>query len=283
MSKYTSSFHGLITSLLKRGNINNGYLSVMTDDRSMEEYVSAFTSSTVDPVHNYEVYEQMGDVTINKFIVMYMYKRFPQLIKPRGVKVVARLKINYGSQQMLSHIGRTLGFWEHIRADNETKENKSNALIEDCMESFFGCTEYLLDNKTQVGVGFSVAYDILKSIFDEIPISLRYEDLYDAKTRLKELFDYKKSELGTPVYIDRRNDQLKAISEVYSAPPNTPSRPIRVGTELVPHQSWFLLGSGCAKLKGEAQQLAAQKAIENLRLYRRIEKPVPQEYLDLQK
>ncbi len=32
--------------------------------------------------------EQLGDVSVNKFIVNYMYKRFPQLRNPNGVDVV---------------------------------------------------------------------------------------------------------------------------------------------------------------------------------------------------
>ncbi len=39
-----------------------------------------------------QMFEQLGDVSVNKFIVNYMYKRFPQLRNPNGVDVVGQTK-----------------------------------------------------------------------------------------------------------------------------------------------------------------------------------------------
>ena len=38
--------------------------------------------------------------------------------------------------------------------------------------------------------GSNCVNKILEEIFNDIPISLKYEDLYDSITRLKEIFDY---------------------------------------------------------------------------------------------
>ena len=80
-------------------------------------------------------------------------------------------------------------------------------MLEDCVESFIGVTEMMIDDVCRPGVGHAVVYDILKSIFDEIAISLKYEDLYDSKTRLKELFDYHKTTLGKLKYRNERNSE----------------------------------------------------------------------------
>jgi len=174
----------------------------------MKSYGQAFTASSADPVNNYERFEQIGDVTANKFIVWYAYKRFPQLNCTDGVKVVARLRINYGSKQFFAPLGESLGFWDYISAQEDGKakgmkyrNRQKKDLLEDCIESFIGCTEYLLDQAFRPGVGYGIVYDILSSIFDEIPMSLKYDDLYDPKTRLKQTFDAY-SQLGDWHFID---------------------------------------------------------------------------------
>ena len=50
--------------------------------------------------------------------------------------------------------------------------------------------KHLLDKKIGLSVGYSVCYNIVKELFDQVKISLKYEDLYDAITRLKETQDY---------------------------------------------------------------------------------------------
>ena len=101
---------------------------------------------------------------------------------------------------------KNLNFWPFISAAIEGTErnqkyrnrNKKD-LLEDVLEAFIGCTEYLLDEAFRPGVGYGIVYDILESIFNELPMSLEYEDLYDAKTRLKETTDFKdlKALIGT--------------------------------------------------------------------------------------
>ena len=49
--------------------------------------------------------------------------------------------------------------------------------------------------------------------FDDIPMSLHYNDLYDAKTKIKELFDIYK-DLGAWTFIDTR-DEMLATSNIY--------------------------------------------------------------------
>lgn len=73
-------------------------------------YGNAFTATTANKVDNYERFEQIGDVTANKFIVWYAYRRFPQLDCTDGVKVVARLRINYGAKQFFAPLGEQLDF-----------------------------------------------------------------------------------------------------------------------------------------------------------------------------
>lgn len=137
-------------------------------------------------------------------------------------------------------------------------------MLEDCLESFCGVTEWLLDMRTRPGVGYAIVYDILKSVFDEMNISLKYSDLYDAKTRLKELFDAY-SELGTWVFTETKEDMI-ITSTVWRVPIGDKRRGGRIK-----------MGEGQAAKKGDAQQRAATRGLEFLKR-KGFEKAPPEEY-----
>ena len=274
-------FKNMIQTLLKKGNLKDKYISPLLEKESMKIYGTVFSAESADPENNYQVYEQLGDITANAFIVWYMYRRFPQLLCTEGVKVVARLRINYGSKQSFSKIGESLGFWPYISASEVEKSSNKKSLLEDTFEAFIGATQYLLDNHFRNGVGNAVVYDILKNIFDDMDISLKFEDLYDAKTRLKEVFDlYGEAKLGVLEYKDDKNDKLTE-SVVYQVIGGVSTRLCQhCAAELGGKKkggSYIELGRGYAALKMDAQQKAAAQAIENLRM-RGFYKPVPKIY-----
>lgn len=260
------AFKKLIIGLLKKGNIKQKYIDLLTTQKNMEVFSAAFTSEQVDENNNYQVYEQLGDLTGNKFIVWYIYKRFPQLKCAEGVKVAARLRINLGSKNSFCSIAENFGFWDFISATNELRQRKKKPLLEDVFEAFLGATETILDENTKIGVGYACVYKILGAIFDEIPISLKYEDLYDAKTRLKELFDIHAEKLG-PLRYEEKRDELVAHSIIYRL--DGAKYDVRQdGTvnmnSVVGKYKKVLIGQGSAALKADAEQVAAAVALKNL-------------------
>jgi len=134
-------FKQFIISTLNKGKINHKYIDVLTSEEHLNLYKDAFTSDEIDPENNYQVFEQMGDATGNKFIITYMYNRFPYLKCVSGVKVIARLKINYGSKQTFCSIACNLGFWPFISATTDLRQRKMKSLLEDVFEAFIGVTE----------------------------------------------------------------------------------------------------------------------------------------------
>ena len=248
-----------IESILKKGNLRKKYIEILTTRKNMEIYSCAYTSELVDEMNNYQTLEQKGDLTGNKFIVDYIYSRFPQLNCAEGVKVAARLRINYGSKNSFCKIGDSLGCWKFITATNDLRQRKKKPLLEDVFEAFLGATETILDNEYCIGVGYACVYKILKNIFDDMKISLRYEDLYDSKTRLKELFDIYSENLGQLQYEEQKDD-LFTISYIYRL---DPSKYQTVGKLTAPHRK-ILIGKGVASLKCDAQQLASEDALNRL-------------------
>jgi dsRNA-specific ribonuclease len=263
-----NEFKEFIKSLIARSNLNTDYISVLLSDDSLEIYNQAFTTQEANPEENEEFFEQLGDQTANHFIVSYAYRRFPQLKCPKGVKVVARLRINYGSREIMSTLADNLGFWPFITATDDQKLRQKKDRLEDAFEAFCGATEYILDNSFQIGVGNAIVYSILESVYNEIPISLDFDDLYDGKTKLKEIFDSDKT-LGLLNYIDKRveddNNMSLTTSTVYRIVN-------RASDDLV-----LQIGHGSAARKADAQQKAARDALKNLRR-QGIGKPIPSEY-----
>ena len=200
-------FQEFVKSILKRGNVKDKFMKPLLTEEAFEKYGIALTSASANPVDNCEFYEIAGDVLANKIIVCYMCKRFPQLKCSECVKVIARLKINYGSCQTFQRFAEKLGFWPFISATEDARSRLKKKLLEDSFEAFLGVTEIILDDAFgMVGVGYNVVYDILASVFDEEVISLKYDALYDPKTRLKQIFDMKeyRDNLGKePRYDDK--------------------------------------------------------------------------------
>ena len=253
-------FKELIRNILSRSRIKEHYITHLLDDEAMRIYDCVFTSDTADSVNNYEMYEQMGDVLAGSFLIWYMYRRFPHLQCTEAVKIVARLKINYGARASFFEIADKLGFWPFISATEDERSHIRKDLLEDVLEAFIGATAFILDNKIRRGVGYDIVYEILSSIFDEIHISLRYEDLYDAVTRLKEVFDYFKDGIGTQKKHFVKEEKLTTFT-LYR---------VYMGRE-------YVIGRGVAAKKQDAEQKAATEAL--LLLKRNgFSKPVPELY-----
>lgn len=245
-----------IKRVFSKSKIDPKYMGVLTNPEALAIYRVAFTSNTVDPDNNYELYEYMGDVAANSAIVMYFYEAFPQLRCPRSINVLNRLKIVHVSRESFSKIAEDLEFWPHIRYDSNVAAEKTilkksrEALLEDVFEAFVGATEIILiDAFGMVGVASQIIYNFIKPIFDAKEISFAPEDLYDAKTRLKELFEVRKNapnpladRYGAPRYID-------------ASPPAT-----NVTLRFAKDQRLMFQGNGNSKQ--QSHKLAAQAAID---------------------
>jgi dsRNA-specific ribonuclease len=259
------NFSEFIKNLIYGFRLDSEFASVLVDSYSLKLYQKAFTHVSFSVSNNYEVYEQLGDITLNKFLVWYFHERFPDFNNTFGVKIVARLRIKYGSKQFLSELAEKLGFWNWIRHnENLTSVGKKISLLEDVFESFIGVSEFILDHRFSPGVGYIVCRKILKRIFDPIPIDIHYNSLFDAKTRLKELFDLKKDTLGVLKYEYIRNEEGSKI-EIFR----------------VLNECRIFISSGVSTInKSEAEQKASEQALYIL-AEQGFCKDIPTEYKNL--
>ena len=199
----------------------------------MDMYDKAFTHPTANSDHNYEILEKLGDASCNKAIVWYIYKHIPKLaLKPQGVMLLSRISHVLRSKETFATIGIRLGFEEFVSSGmmlikggelKRVMHVKRNSIIEDCFEAFFGVTELIIDNAIGEGVGYAIVQTIIFEILSESPFpSIKYEDLFDPITRLKELFDYQKfllpdgstGNIGTFKYTDGTYDEVRQLKSV---------------------------------------------------------------------
>jgi dsRNA-specific ribonuclease len=257
-----------ISTFLHFSSLPEKWIQHCISPDSLVIFSTALTSKSIDPLCNYEFLEQLGDASINKFIVQYMYDRYPHLTNSFGVNVVARLKIKYGSKGQLNKLAERLLFWNMVKATDEERNKRKKSLLEDVFEAFIGCVEYVLDEAARhdkkektFGFGYHYVYEILSSIFDKLDIPFAYEKLVDNKTRLKELFDENKGILGNLSYDDFRC----AESGLYISRAKNDDKVLAFGT---------------STLKKDAQEKASENALKTLSK-RGITKIVPAQYREV--
>lgn len=299
------AFEDMLVRVLKMGKIKQKYIDKLLEE-GLSIYEQIFTHPSIDETNNYEFYEIMGDATINKAVVWYISRRFPQLNCPDGVKIIARLKINMVSKENFSKLAEKLGFWEYISATEQYRYSEMKPILEDVFEAFFGATEQILDTHIKYGVGYAICYQILETLFNEIDISLNYNDLYDAKTRLKELFDHIRSRAkiedamyhyqydnrsGVIAYFPNVTQVKYGYSQITSIKMEFEgirdedvnimnvklyaNMELNVQDRTIQKKIYLTSGSGSLKPKGE--QMACEKALDMFK-QRGIFKPVPPLY-----
>jgi dsRNA-specific ribonuclease len=242
------SFKNLITTILKRGKVTTSIINTILDDEGIKLCEIAFTHPSVDTDLNYEYLEFLGDSVINTAIVWYISKRFAHLKGSKGVKVLARLKINLISKKSFSKCAQNLNLWDYISCSETIRATCKRKVLEDVFEALFGAITFLMDSKIYQGSGYAVVYAIVSNLFDEMDISLKYEDLFDARTRIKELFDF---------YKDIGELQYNTVKD--NAVFHTRAFLIK------PDQTKILLGSGSANTKVDSIHNASHHAINILK------------------
>ena len=270
-----SDFTSLIAGILRMGKVSKTHTKILTSEASMKTIGQAFTSDTVSQT-SYQQLEQLGDLAANMSIVQYLYSRYPVLHDfSEGVAVAARGRILYGSKQSFYDIGLGMGLLPYITSSVDHRNKCEKDLVEDVFEALFGAFSTILDDTITPGVGYGVVYQILSAIFDTMEMSLAYEDLYDAKTRLKELFDCKPQTFGALQYEDHKDVDGSTVAVAYRVtdPVFFKRRNGTMDRSRLIGGTRIHIGSGKAVSKAEAQQQAAKVALASLKKEGHFKRP----------
>lgn len=251
-----NTFKEFIVSILtEKTTLNKKYINILTNEVNMSFFEMCFTHSSFDPSNNYEFFEILGDGTVNKAVIWYLQRKYPILKCSEGVRYLARLKIMLVSRKTLASFAENLGFFNFISSSESLRKLKKNELLEDTFEAFIGCMEYILDKDVKIHTGYSIAYNFLSKLIESIEIpAFNYEDLWDAKSRLKELFDYMNNQsLRYTSIKEKHSNGFLFITTV------------RADFENEGEKVNIILGDGSAPTKLEAEQEAAKMSLNFLK------------------
>jgi dsRNA-specific ribonuclease len=299
----TTSFMNFVYNLLRfRCNLKESTVTdfFIKNKESMTLFRQAFIHSTYSGDTNYELLEFEGDGVIGSAVVQYIRRKFPEMISVRwntrmkhhlvSSKVLAKMAINNGFEEFLVISSDLQAYIESFEDKWDCSEYQ--AAYEDTVEAVCGVIMEVLNKYTAQGVGDTACYNLISSFLDEYEIPIKYEDLFDAKSRLKEVFDsqgwnnIKGCNLGNClVTIDVDDEQL--LNRYKKDIKSITDRKILDSTD-----KYITLGYACmagnprdkkllivttANTKSNAEQPAAEVIIERLKRYG-ISIPIPDMY-----
>lgn len=195
INKFKTFIKDLIST---RGNIDDSTAYKLIDDAGADRMKMAFTHSSMMGNSNYEFFEMLGDRSVNKAIIWYMYRRFPEMANhEKSAMYMTALKRKYENKTNFGLWSRKLGFAEYIRYTELdyvqgkyiNRVSMDSSMLEDCFEAFCGCLEDLIDSRIGLGVGYGVIYNIISTLLDEEYITTDLTKLIDTKTQLKETIE----------------------------------------------------------------------------------------------
>ena len=193
-------FKLFILSLLERLDLNEQSLANFTDEESMMEFSRAFTHKSWSPTFNYERYEFLGDTIVNDAVAHYISNTFPHI---QNVAWMTRIKHTLISKKYLAGLAHKSNFLHFFRYGetltpilkssyeqaNKTLNKEYLSLLEDVFEAFIGALRDVVDKKKLGGIGGIIARQMVQSFLDKKTVPVTYEEIFDPKSRLKEIYD----------------------------------------------------------------------------------------------
>ena len=181
--------------------------------------------------------EFLGDAVLQLAVTDYLYARFPKLAEGK----LAKVRAGVVSRATLADVARSIELGNHIKltpAEDRTGGREKDSIMADALDAVIGAV-YL-------DAGLEAAARLVLRLWgDRIDDRAKRPGLKDYKTRLQEVLA---KDGRRPEYLTEG-----------SGPDHEPSFVARVEVEGV------LLGMGFGRSKKEAEQGAAQQALETLK------------------
>jgi dsRNA-specific ribonuclease len=260
----------LFRLLEKRSGMTIQSINSYLTDNNLREFNKAFTHESFDPVNNYEYLETLGDITLNKCVIWYFHRRFPNLkTLPRANKIMTNLKTRNVARDKFSQLAKRLNFQNYIRfktSDDPKRQWKKTMLdqnmLSDVFEAVMGTLEDVIDTTEKMpGIGATPVYNIVASLLDQDEFSLDVATVAEPKTQLMQGFKVKKWD--DVIFTDRRVEEVTGdnmTANVYyvtlslTFPDPVTGRKINM---VIPEQRGFK--------KKDAEKLASKIALEKLK------------------
>lgn len=279
--------------------MNEDHIAMFLTPENIANARIAFTHSSFDPDKNYELYEYFGDPVINEFVPWYIHSRFPRI---RSIKWLTRIKHNLISKRFLARIARAQGLEKFIRFGETLATKKGKpfllkeameylkskpiseimghqaaftylSMLEDTMEAFFGwLVETITSSGKSHGLAIQICHNILKTFFDNEEISIEFSEVFDAISRLKELYESKARGYRWP------NDKAYNITNITETTFKVEVYGWPLGDKSVDPKNKVVLSSVTGDDKEDTKQRAAGAALAKLASTYKITESPPDPY-----
>ena len=191
--EYYKFIYNLMSSY---GFLTAAEIDKILDKDGMKIMTTAVTHWSLREEEDYDIWETLGDSTLNKIMIWYMYRRFPHA---SSEQLTEAKKINVSKGQFPIY-AQTLQLPQYVRYKNIQYQSGKNILTisldksmkEDTFEAFFGALEFLIDSKIILGSGYLIVYNIVTHILDQQQMTIDLSKIKDSITQLKEIFDSRK-------------------------------------------------------------------------------------------
>lgn len=196
----------------------------------------SFLNETKEKFSSNERLEFLGDSILSFTVSKYLYQKYPQY----NEGVLTNIRSLLVNTKSLATLAKELNFGNLLKlskGEEESKGRQNQSLLADCLEAFIGAL--FLDQGIEAVSDFLGVILLPKS--DEI---VRNKKFKDPKSLLQEFVQAKRQ--GSPLY--------KVLEE--SGPAH--ARKFKIGVFVVDN----LIGEGFGKSKREAEEDAADKALE---------------------
>ncbi len=193
----------LIQMLTEKGKMSLDIAEkIINNDNNLEKIWIGLTDWSLTypkKTGNYEYFETIGDVLLNKIIAIYIHRRFPNLeFDEQGTDKLTTTKHHNVDTATFVKLARHIGInnfirykqFSYITDKGDGSYRIYDKSLEDMLEAFFGVLEEVIDGTTDTtGFGYGVIFNIFVHYLDYLDITTDLSKLKDSITKLKEIFD----------------------------------------------------------------------------------------------
>lgn len=262
------NFPNFLRHTLEKISLSDKHINLILSHDNILEFTKVFTRVSIDPLHNNEFYEIIGDTTSNKIVVDYFTQKFNNIFgsgnAAKGemgpVAIMSRLKQKYISTTIFSKFADKLGFWDYIQRLPEEEKDKTK-MCEDAFEAFIGCLEKICNKHIYDGVGYKIVQTLMIPLLEDLNIK-------ESDLNLKALYDFK-SQLNSISVANKNAIEIKYVTITNNIPEDKEAEDYM--NRFTSHLEIMDLNTGKIfstpnfnwSMKVEAETLAAKYAIEN--------------------
>lgn len=260
-------FKEFISKLLRQARVKKNMISLMTQEENLIEFRLSFVHNSYDPEINYNLFKYEGVTALDLIVVEYFARRFPDV---RSEKWLTNMKHSLISKKQgdnnLANISISDGYSDFILYGDKIKESLEKypdkdknplylKMLGDVVKAFTGALVRIFDKVKGRGVGTVVAFNYIVYHLDQIPISVDYADIFNYKSRLKELYDSYGWVFDKSISVVYDQNSSQHIATIVGYPKGNRTRDSRNEVKL---------STASGRTKKEAEQASSKLALEKL-------------------